>query len=155
MLIFQDPYLLDLSLNDTNSPTIEFFNVKEYKLDEDGIKVEASADKARRFSDRDVLYNISILMAQDNGIQTLRSNNATLVGNIIYLNGDVRYIGNATVITTEAVEYHQNSSTLTGKVPFKVERDNIIAQGSSFSYRTKFGKLNAHDIKAVVQMEER
>jgi LPS export ABC transporter protein LptC len=155
MLMSQDPYFLDLDLGDTNSPAIEFFNIKEYKLDKDGIKVEASAGKAERFKDKDVLYDISVSMMQNGSTQTLKSNNATLIGDIIYLNGDVLYSGNATIVTTEAVEYHQNGSMLVGKKPFKIQRDNLVAHGSSFLYYVKLGKLNLYDIKAVVQMEER
>jgi LPS export ABC transporter protein LptC len=155
MLISQDPYLLDLDLDGANSPVVEFFNIKEYKLDKDGIKVEASADKAERFQDRDILYGINVKVVQDNGTQTLSSNNATLVKDIIYLNGDVRYSGNDAVITTDAVEYYQNSSLLRGKKPFKIERYNMIAHGNSFSYYVKLGKLRAQDINAVIQMEER
>jgi LPS export ABC transporter protein LptC len=155
MLISQDPYFLDLDLNDANSPVVEFFNIKEYKLDKDGIKVEASADKAERFKDRDILYGINVRAVQNNGTQTLRSNNATFIEDVIYLNGDVQYSGNDTVITTEAVEYHQNSSLLSGKKPFKIERYNMIAYGSSFLYYVKLGKLRAQDINAVIQMEKR
>jgi lipopolysaccharide assembly outer membrane protein LptD (OstA) len=153
MLISQNPYSLDLNLNDVSSPIVEFLNVKEYKLSQDGIKLEASADKAQRFKDRDVLYDINILVMQNGSAQTLKSDNATLINNIVYLNGNVRYSGNNTVVTTESVEYHQNRSMLVGKSPFRAERDNIVAYGSSFSYHIKPGKLNARDIKAVIQTE--
>jgi lipopolysaccharide assembly outer membrane protein LptD (OstA) len=150
----QDPYSLDLDLSDVENPNIEFFNVKEYSLNENGIKIEASAAKAERFSDRDILYDISVSMMENNATQKLESNNATLMGNTIYLNGNVRYIANDTIVTTEAVEYHQNSSMLIGKVPFRIEKDSIVAHGSSFSYFAKTGELKAYNIEAVIQMEK-
>jgi LPS export ABC transporter protein LptC len=154
MLMSQDPYSLNLNLNGTSSPVIELSNVKEYKLDSEGTKVEASASRAERFNDRDILYDINVLMTQNNSTQTLSSNNATLIGNVIHLNGNVRYVNNGTVVTTEAVEYHQNKSMLIGKVPFKIERDNATVHGSSFSYLVKAGKFNAKNVKAIVQMEK-
>jgi LPS export ABC transporter protein LptC len=153
MLISQNPYALDLNLSDIDKPTIEFFNVKEYELNQDGVKLEASASKAQRFQDKDILYDINILMTQNNGSQTLKSDNATLANNIVYLNGNVRYIGNGTTVTTESVEYHQNRDMLIGKTPFRVEKDNIVARGNSFSYRIKLGKFDASGIKAVIQTE--
>jgi lipopolysaccharide assembly outer membrane protein LptD (OstA) len=153
MLIFQNPYSLDLNLSDVDSPVIEFFDVKEYELNQDGMKLEASASKAQRFKDKDILYDINILMMQEGSLQTLKSDNATLANNIIYLNGNVKYVGNGTVVTTESVEYHQNSSTLIGKMPFKAERSDIVARGNSFSYRVKLGEFDARNIKAVIQTE--
>jgi lipopolysaccharide assembly outer membrane protein LptD (OstA) len=151
MLVSQDPYSLDIDLNSDENPIIEFLDVKEHRLSENGIELEAKASRAQRFEDRDILYDMDALMVENNDIKTLRSDNATLKGDVVYLNGDVLYTGNATTLASEAVEYHQKEGKLIGTTPFRLENGGVVANGKSFVYDTKAGKLEAQGISAVIQ----
>lgn len=154
ILLTQEPYKIELMSDSDSSPLVEFINVQNYDINENGIEMFAKADNAKRFSDKDVLYNVYAYMQKNSTLETLRSNNATLKDKVIYLDGDVVYTrDNTTTLRTEQVEYSQKDDTLIGKVPFELKDTKSISRGESFIYYTKTGKLEAKNIKAVIKME--
>jgi lipopolysaccharide assembly outer membrane protein LptD (OstA) len=134
---------------------IEFFNIKDYRLSEKGVELEARASKAQRFDDMDILYDIDALMIDDNKTKTLNANNATFKNNIVYLAGDVRYIDNSMILTTEAAEYRQKENRLLGTAPFKLEDKGAIARGGSFVYDIAQGTIEASNINAVIETRKK
>jgi LPS export ABC transporter protein LptC len=156
ILLSQDPYLLDLENFSESKPMVDFFNVKDYKITQNGVEIQSTADRAQRFKDRDVLYGIDVLIMKEEGTDRLKSDNGTLKDNILYLNGNVRYArADQFNLTTESVEYHELSKVLMGKTPFKFESQNGKAFGDSFVYNTKSGQIEAQNFKALMQMRDK
>lgn len=154
ILLTQEPYSLDILNDNDTKPTVEFKNIENYNIDEKGIQMYAKADDARRYKDRDILFNLDGYMQKDTILETLKSNNATMQNNMIYLNGDVVYTRNETLtLKTEAVEYNQTSEILTGKTAFVLEDARTIANGDSFVYDAKIGKIEADNMRATIKME--
>jgi LPS export ABC transporter protein LptC len=156
MLVSQDPYSLDLESLNEDKPMIDFFNIKNYKITQEGINMRSTANRAQRFDDRDVLYGIDVLMIKKDGADRLKSDNGTLKDNVLYLNGNVRYARNGFFnVSAESVEYHENSKMLIGKTPFTFEGKNIKAFGDSFVYNTKNGRIEAEKFSTSIQMREK
>jgi hypothetical protein len=156
MLVSQDSYSLDLENLGENKPTIEFFNIKDYKITQNGVDIRSTASRAQRFEDMDILYDIDVLMIKKEGADRLKSDNGTLKSGIFYLNGNVKYERfNLSSLATEAVEYHEENKTLIGKVPFVFETKGAKAFGDSFVYNIQKGQINAQNFKASIQMRNR
>jgi hypothetical protein len=156
MLVSQDPYSMDLENLNEDKPMIDFFNIKNYKITQNGIDIRSTAKRAQRFDDRDILYGIDVLMIKEDGADRLVSDNGTLKDNVLYLNGNVRYARNGFFnVSAESVEYHEDSKILIGKTPFTFEAKNIKAFGNSFVYNTKNGRIEAEKFRTLVQMREK
>jgi LPS export ABC transporter protein LptC len=156
MLVSQDPYSLDLENFNEDKSMIDFFNIRSYKITQNGIDMRSIADRAQRFNDRDVLYGINVLMIKEDGTDILKSNNGTLKKNVLYLNGNVRYVRSGLFnITTESVEYHESNRMLIGKTPFTFEGKDIKAFGDSFVYNAKSGQIEAEKFRTLIQMREK
>ena len=156
MLISQDSYSLDFENFDTNEPAIEFFNIKDYKIAVEGIGAYSTASKARRFEDRDILYDIDVLVMRKDGTDRLKSDNCTLKNNIFYLNGNVKYErADLSSLEAEAVEYHENNKTLISKTPFAFETKGVRVFGDSFAYDMQNGQMNAKNIRPSIQVRDR
>jgi hypothetical protein len=156
MLVSQDSYSLDLENVGENKPTIEFFNIKDYKMTSEGISVYSTASKAQRFKDRDILYDIDVLMMKKDGADRLKSDNGTLKDNVFYLNGNVKYQrADLLSLATEAVEYHESNKTLIGNTPFVFETKEAKAFGESFVYNVNNGQMDAEEFEILIQMRDR
>jgi lipopolysaccharide assembly outer membrane protein LptD (OstA) len=139
-----------------NKPVVDFFNVKDYKITQNGVEVYSTADRAQRFKDRDILYGIDVLIVKQEGTDRLISDNGTLKDNILYLNGNVKYArADQFNLTTESVEYHELNKMLIGKTPFKFESKSGKAFGDSFVYNVKNGQIEAKNFEALMQMRNK
>ena len=156
ILLAQEPYDIELLSDNGSKPTVEFITVKNYSINESGIGMFAKADNAKRFNDKDVLYNVEAYMQKNGTFETLKSNNVTLKDEIMYFDGDVVYTrDNVATLKTQEVVYNQKSNTLTGKTPFELNYQNSIAYGKNFIYHTKIGKLEAENVKAIMKMDKK
>jgi len=156
ILLTQEPYKIELLNDNSSKPTIEFITVQNYSMNENGIEMFAKADNAKRFNDRDFLYNVEAYMQKNGTFETLKSNNATLKDEVIYFDGDVVYTrDNIATLKTQQVEYDQKNSTLIGKTPFELDYQSSVAYGETFVYFTKIGKLEADNIKAIIKTEKK
>jgi hypothetical protein len=156
MLISQDSYSLDLGEFGENKPAIEFFNIKDYKITQDGVGIYATASRAQRFEDMDVMYDIDVLMMKKEGTDRLKSDNGTLKDNVFYLNGNVRYQrADLLSLATEAVEYYEENKTLISKTPFTFEGKGMRAFGDSVAYDMQSGQINAKNVKALIQTRDK
>ncbi|MFV0481580.1 MAG: LPS export ABC transporter periplasmic protein LptC [Campylobacteraceae bacterium] len=155
-LLTQEPYSFDMSNQNGSIASIELLHVKDYNINEEGVVMAISADRALRFSDRDVLYTVDAYMNKNNTVETLKSNNATIKNEVIYLDGNVIYTRDKTLkLTTEEVEYYQKNGTIVGKTLFRIEDSINVAHGDGFVYNTKNGVIDAKNIKALIETENR
>jgi lipopolysaccharide assembly outer membrane protein LptD (OstA) len=156
MLISQDSYSLDFENLDANEPAIEFFNIKDYKITQEGIGAYSTASRAQRFGDRDILYDIDVLVMRKDGTDRLKSDSGTLKNNVFYLNGNVKYErADLSSLEAEAVEYHEDNKTLISKTPFAFETKGMRVFGDAFAYDMQNGQMNAENIKALIQARDR
>lgn len=156
VLLSQEPYKLEFFDDNGTKPAIEFNTIQNYNIDESGIKMFAKARNAKRFNDRDILYDVDAYAQKENILETLKSDNATLKGDIVYLNGNVIYTrDNDMVLKTEQIEYDQKKEILVGKTPFELDNAKSTSFGDSFIYYSKTGKLEAQKIKAIIKVEEK
>lgn len=153
ILLTQEPYSLELKGEDEQKPIIEFFNVNDFNIDEDGIKMSIKADTVRRYSDKDILHNIDAYMQKNSILETLSANTATILGKTIYFTGDVMYTRDSTFsLATQEAEYHQENQTIIGKAPFELKDVRVHAFGDNFIYDTKAGKIDASNVKTDIEM---
>jgi lipopolysaccharide assembly outer membrane protein LptD (OstA) len=156
MLVSQDSYSLDFEEFGESKPTIEFFNIKDYKITANGADVYSTASRAQRFADRDILYDIDVLMVKQEGMDRLKSDNGTRKDDILYLNGNVKYEkADSSSLVAESVEYHELNKTLVGKSPFVFEGRGVKTFGDSFTYDVKNGKMEAQNVRVLIQMRDK
>jgi antitoxin component YwqK of YwqJK toxin-antitoxin module len=156
MLVSQDSYSLDLKNLNEDKPMIEFLNIKDYKIAQDGVSVYSTASKAQRFDDMDILYDINVLVMKKEGTDRLKSDNGTLKNSVFYLNGNVKYErADLSSLSAEAVEYYENNKTLIGKTPFIFETKGVKAFGNYFVYDMQNGQISAKNVKALIQVRDR
>ncbi|MDR2100205.1 MAG: LPS export ABC transporter periplasmic protein LptC [Campylobacteraceae bacterium] len=153
MLVSQDPYSLDVESFGEERPMIDFFNIKDYKITQEGVNMYSTAERVQRFDDKDVMYGIDVLMMKKGSVDYLQSDNGTLKENVLYLSGNVKYAREGFFnVSAESVEYYESNKTLIGRTPFTFESKDFRALGDSFVYNTNNRLLEAEKFKATMQM---
>lgn len=155
-LLAQDPYLLDFRPVDPKIAQVEMYDVQDHEISVNGVISITNAKQAVRYSDRDELYGVDALLRRDGLINSLRADKGILQDNIVYLDGDVRYVRNDGItFESAAVEYHRDKDMLKGKVPFVLSDNYNKTLGDSFTYVIKEGKIEANNIHATLETERR
>ena len=155
-LLAQDPYLLDFRPADPKIAQVEMYDVQDHEISVDGVVSITNAKQAIRFANRDELYGVDALLRRDGFINSLRADKGILKNNVVYLEGDVRYVRNDGItFESTAVEYHRNKDILKGNVPFVLSDTYNKTLGNSFIYRIKEGLIEANNIHATLETEKR
>ena len=155
-LLAQDPYLLDFHPVNTKIAQVEMYDVQDHEIGTTGVISITNAKKAVRFSDRDELYDVDALLRRDGFINSLRANKGTLKKEVIYLEGDVRYVrSDGITFESEAVEYYKTKDMLKGNVPFVLSDTYNKTNGDSFVYLIDKKKIDAKNIHATLETEKK
>ncbi len=156
-LLYQKPYDVQLSASSKNEPNIEMIDVTNYSITEEGIKHIVKATKVLRFYRYDEFYNIdAIKKSKEYFLEKLKADNGKLVGDNLYLKGNVRYKNSDDVkFKSEKVDYDLKTKIVKTDVDFALENNRTITHGTSLLYKTVEGKIYANNIKSTIEEENK
>jgi LPS export ABC transporter protein LptC len=156
-LLYQKPYDIQLSESSAKKPNLEMFDVTNYSITKEGISRIVNATKVLRFVEHDEFYDIDAIRKKENNLlENVKANSATLVKDDFHLRGNVRYKNSNNVkFSSQEVDY--NLKTKVGKtdVDFVLEDNQTKTRGTSLVYNTIDGKIYADNIKSTIEEDKK
>jgi len=153
----QNPYKIDDGKKETKQANIEILGMKNYSITKDGISSIAVAARVLRYDTHDEFYDVEILRKQKDNLQdNLRADVGNLVKDDLELSGNVRYENSDGVkFSSEDAQYNLKTKEFKTDKNFILEDNRSITYGSSLVYQSKEGKIYAHNIRSIAEVDEK
>lgn len=130
-------------------PVFEFKNYTFYNIDIGGVHEYLVSDHGYHYADRDIILNITYYKKSRGGVDILRSERATVQGEITDFNGSVTYSQkDGYKLISKDVRYNDKKGLIYGSNPFNVTSKSGDFNGSSFEIDVKERILRAKDFRS-------
>ena len=154
-LLMQEPYELNFKAQDNTIAHMEMHVVKDYEITTNGVNSIINAERAMRFEDRDLFYEVDGVVRNRGLIHTLRAKKATSRGNIIQLDGDVYYVrSDDFTLKSDRIVYNRDEKMLSSDSFFTLNYGPHRGEGERFVYKMESEILEAWKIGATLEMEK-
>ena len=136
------------------APIFEFRDYTFYNIDENGVDEFLISEEGYHYARKEVLKDITYYKKNDESVDILESDTATVHKAYTDFNGSVVYNYNGQYkLISKDVRYNKKQNTVTGKQPFVINSEKGEVNGSSFVVNLKTRVLKADNIRTRYEYE--
>jgi LPS export ABC transporter protein LptC len=153
----QNPYELSNAKKESKVANIEVLGMKNYSITKNGINSITTAKRVLKYDTYDEFYDVSMLRRRKEVLlEKLQADTGTLVKNDLTLVGNVKYKNsNGVKFKSEEAQYNLNTKVFKTDKNFILEDNRTITHGSSLVYQTKKGKIDAENIRSIIEVDKK
>jgi len=144
-------------INETDSPTVSFFNSTMYEITDKSVVQIMRSNQADIYDTKEELQDATIIVkSEENSYLTnsVSSKNMVKIGDDIFLKHNVNLIlEDGTNITTEQMQYNIKTKVAQNSVDFLAKKDENVFSGNSLHLDSITRYIHADKIKMRMKVD--